>query len=256
MPETISPGGSNRTTNDVIFSILEGLMQGTSRMLDFGAGTGHMSQRVGELMIKKGMDPARYLHACEIAPEKFQYGKVECRAISTDSRIPFEDNSFDIIYSIEVLEHTPRPYDFFEEAGRKLKKGGRLIFSVPNTLQMQSRLKFLFTGFGEMYPPPSIHMKNAGRICGHIMPLNYSQFSYALRKAGFSSIAFHSDRKKKSAVFPALLLYPFLKLGTLQYGRSLKRYDLEVWEETRDVVRTMNTFSMLTSRSCIIVASK
>lgn len=254
--EQLRPKGSNTVTNDVIFGLIKDLITPKSSILDFGAGNGFMCWRIGELLEKKGMLPNEHLAACEIAPEKFQYGKVKCHAIATDSKIPFNNENFDIIYAIEVLEHAPRPYDFFKEAYAKLKPGGRLIFSVPNTLQLQSRLKFLLTGFGEMYPPPSIHDRNAGRICGHIMPLNYPYFHYGLRKAGFSGIEFHADRRKKGALFLTALLYPFIRAGSRGYDKDLKKYDPEVWEETKMVLTDMNSLDMLTSRSCIITARR
>jgi 2-polyprenyl-3-methyl-5-hydroxy-6-metoxy-1,4-benzoquinol methylase len=163
MPETVIPKGSNRATNDAVFALIEGLIGRDSRVLDFGAGAGYMTRRVGELMELKGMDHRGRLEACEVAPEQFLYDRVDCRRASVHSTIPFEDESFDIIYAIEVLEHAPRPYDFFDEAYSKLREGGRLIFSVPNLLHMLSRLKFLLTGFGELYPPrPSIRRTPAG----------------------------------------------------------------------------------------------
>jgi hypothetical protein len=39
--------------------------------------------------------------------------------IGINSEIPVDDESQDMIYTIEVLEHVPRPYDFFLEAGKK-----------------------------------------------------------------------------------------------------------------------------------------
>lgn len=119
----------------------------------------------------------------------------------------------------------PRPYDFFLEAGRKLKPGGHLIFSVPNALHFKSRLRFLLTGYPEMFGPPSSLDKNAGRICGHIMPLGYAQFVYGLRRAGFTGIEFHADRLKRSSLVLSIVSYPLLWIGAWLNDRDLKRYD-------------------------------
>jgi SAM-dependent methyltransferase len=173
-----------------------------------------------------------------------------------DSVIPFPDASFDLIYAIEVLEHTFRPYDFFKQAFAKLKKGGHLIVTVPNSLHFKSRLSFLFSGFAEMFGPCSTREKNAGRICGHIMPLNYANFVYALRTAGFSEMEFARDRTKKSSMAWSLVFYPFLKIASVLYDRGLRAYDKEVWEENRDVVYRVNSLDVLTSRSCIMIARK
>jgi SAM-dependent methyltransferase len=253
---TIKPGGSNKITNDVIFSLITKRINNNSKVLDFGAGAGHMCQRIGNYFEQLGEQPADHIFACEIATEKFQYTNVECRKISMDSIIPYEDESFDIIYAIEVIEHTKRPYDFIDQAYQKLRKGGWLIFSAPNILHFKSRLKFLLTGFGEMYGPLSSDEKNAGRICGHIMPLNYSNFIYGVKKSGFKSFDLFIDRRKKSAAFLSFLFFPLLKFSSFMYNKSLKKYDEEVWEENKDLVRKVNSLDLLSSRSCIIAAQK
>lgn len=45
--------------------------------------------------------------------------------------LPFKDNSFDTYASFEVLEHIDYPETFFAEAARVLKKGGKMLVSVP-----------------------------------------------------------------------------------------------------------------------------
>ena len=256
MSAEIRAGGSNKITNDVILGLVKERITPGSRLLDFSAGQGHMSSRVGEYLLGQGVDPKDHLYACDISPEKFIYDRIECRKNTADSNIPFEDGYFDIIYAIEVVEHLPRPYDFFNEAYRKLKPGGHLIFSAPNMLHMQSRLKFFFTGFAEMFGPLSTEDKNAGRVCGHIMPLNYSHFHYGLKKARFRGIKLSIDRRKRSAKFLACLFYPLLRLGSKITDRDLEKYDREVWAENREVVYKVNSFDVLTSRSCIIAAQK
>ncbi len=247
---------SHRVTNDVIFDLLSTRLNARSRVLDFGAGAGHMSQRVGERLRELGGDPARQLVPCEIVPEAFQYAEVPCVRIGVDSVIPSADRTLDLIYSIEVLEHTFRPYDFMSEAWRALRPGGWLVFSVPNSLHMKSRWMFLLTGFPELFGPPSTAEKNAGRICGHIMPLNYSYFVYGLRRLGFEGVTFYPDRLKRSSWAMSALLYPVLKCASLWFDRQLRSYDEEVWRENRAVVWRMNSMEVLSSRSCIVVAQK
>jgi SAM-dependent methyltransferase len=247
---------SHRTTNKLISKYILERINTNSKVLDFGAGRGYMSQEIGSFFKKSNKDPRQHLFACEIDSKSFEYTDIDCLQISTDSKIPFEDNTFDLIYSIEVLEHTPRPYDFLDEAYRKLKKGGWLIFSVPNILHFQSRLKFLFSGYGEMFGPLSSDMKNAGRICGHIMPLNYGHFNYGLKKSGFKVIEYAIDRRKKGAIVPALLFYPFLKLSSFIVSKKTRNNDIELWEENKEVIKTMNSLDILSSRSCIMLARK
>ena len=256
MSHVLIRSGSHRVTNDVIFDLIASRVTADSRVVDFGAGRGHMSQRLGNYFTQRNKNPVEHLTACEITPEVFQYPEVRCRKIGVNSEIPVAETSQDLIYAIEVLEHVPRPYDFFIEAGSKLKPGGHLIFSVPNMLHFKSRLQFLFTGYTDMFGPPSTEDKNAGRICGHIMPLSYPYFVYGLKRAGFESIEFHADRLKRSALFLAALFSPLLWLGAAMNNRGLKKYDEGVWRENRDLVWRVNRLDVLSSRSCIVVAQK
>jgi ubiquinone/menaquinone biosynthesis C-methylase UbiE len=48
--------------------------------------------------------------------------------------LPFSDETFDIVYSANVLEHTDDPLQVLEESLRVLKTGGILHFEIPNFL--------------------------------------------------------------------------------------------------------------------------
>jgi len=45
--------------------------------------------------------------------------------------LPFENNYFDHILSLETLEHTPKPLIFLKELHRTLKSDGLLVMSLP-----------------------------------------------------------------------------------------------------------------------------
>jgi SAM-dependent methyltransferase len=54
------------------------------------------------------------------------------RMIKGDLHIlPFQDNTFDLILSVSVIEHTKWPWEVFEELSRILKPKGKLIISWP-----------------------------------------------------------------------------------------------------------------------------
>lgn len=52
--------------------------------------------------------------------------------ISDLSKLPFENNSFDIIISLWVLEHLIEPEAVFSEINRVLKPSGTFMFATPN----------------------------------------------------------------------------------------------------------------------------
>lgn len=49
-----------------------------------------------------------------------------------EDHFPFEDNRFDCVVAIDVLEHLDEDQSFLHEVGRVLKPGGRSIVTVPN----------------------------------------------------------------------------------------------------------------------------
>jgi SAM-dependent methyltransferase len=63
--------------------------------------------------------------------------------------LPFEDASFDIVYSANVLEHTENPNLVLQEAVRVLRPGGILHFELPNFLSY-------FEGHYMIFQPPMV----------------------------------------------------------------------------------------------------
>ena len=247
---------SHHSTNEKIFSLLKPLVKEGAKVLDFGSGKGHMVQRIGEYAKQLNLKPSDLIFPCEVEPDCFLYNEVQCTSINLDSVIPFDDNYFDAVYAIEVLEHTPRPYDFIVEAYRVLKPGGVLIISVPNMLHILSRFSMFFSGFASLFPPPSKKQKNAGRICGHIMPLSFPYFHYGMARAGFEGINLMVDRLKRSCLFWYVLLFPIIKISSFLYSRKLKKYDSAIWDENIKLVYAMNSIKVLCSRSIICKSTK
>ena len=94
MDTKIITGGSHPITNKKIYSLITENISGNSRILDFGSGSGFMTQQIGQYLEKNGLNLNEKLFACEIAPENFLYEKIKCLKIEADSKIPFDDNFF------------------------------------------------------------------------------------------------------------------------------------------------------------------
>ena len=141
-------------------------------------------------------------------PEFFIYNEVKCTSINLDSIIPFEDNYFDAVYAIEVLEHTSRPYDFIVEAYRVLKPGGILIISVPNMSHILSRFSSFFLQDSHRCSHP--HRKNKKTPVVFVVTsclLVFHTFIMVWARAGFEDINLISDRLKEAVYFG--MLYSF-----------------------------------------------
>jgi SAM-dependent methyltransferase len=78
-----------------------------------GFGQGYVASR--KLLAANGIDPERVLNC-------------------VGESLPFTDDSFDIVYSANVLEHTQNPEQVLREAMRVLRPGGQLFLEMPNFL--------------------------------------------------------------------------------------------------------------------------
>lgn len=68
-------------------------------------------------------------------------------------KMPFSDNSFDSVFSSEVLEHVFNPNEFLREINRVTKDGGMLLMSVPFTYREHEQPYDFgrYTSFGLKY---------------------------------------------------------------------------------------------------------
>jgi SAM-dependent methyltransferase len=57
----------------------------------------------------------------------------KCIIVDADKRLPFDDNSFDLVWCSEVMEHLRDPEFSANEIRRILKDGGMMILTTPNT---------------------------------------------------------------------------------------------------------------------------
>ncbi len=96
------------------------------KILDAGCGIGMFMEQFSKLtsdVYGFEYDPRKV----EIARKKFKHVEV---AGAED--IPFEDNTFDIIWFHEVLEHVNDDKKSIQELIRVLKPGGKMILFTPN----------------------------------------------------------------------------------------------------------------------------
>jgi SAM-dependent methyltransferase len=78
-------------------------------------------------------------------------GKCRFLLCADGYRLPFADESFQIVLLVAVLEHTREPWRLLAEARRVLKRGGRAIMVVPNDINMSAG-RLLLRKFPIRYP--------------------------------------------------------------------------------------------------------
>lgn len=92
-------------------------------LLDLGCGEGDLLERLGENSFGVDLNPKRLIHA---AQRRLPV------ALADGCSLPFVDNIFETVISMEVLEHVPQMERVMREANRVLDAGGCWLVSVPS----------------------------------------------------------------------------------------------------------------------------
>ena len=121
-----------------------------SRVLDAGSGTGLVTLGFYDAGYKPGMTVALDLSAGslklatgEFKKEKKTKAKKIAAVQGNVLKLPFDDETFDVVFSCGVLEYVPLD-DGLQEMSRVLKSTGRLVFIPVKPGFVGSVLEFLY----------------------------------------------------------------------------------------------------------------
>ena len=249
------PSYSHPITTQVILRLLEREELAGKKILDLGAGPGYLTWKLDEFLAKRGIDGRDAITACDLFPDQFKYDRLTCTYGDFAERLPFADGAFDIVLCMEVIEHTPDQKHLMAEIARVLKPGGRAIVTTPNTLNINSRVRYLFSGTMPLFDIMPVNQANAVFTSGHINPISAYYLYYFAKLAGFESVRFHTDRYKKSGMFWGTLFWPFIR-AVVGIGNATKRSRSPWWEENREAFAAVNSFKLLAGRTTILDAVK
>jgi len=246
---------SHVETNRKILELVKRNDLRNSLIADVGAGEGYFSKLLGDYIeTEYGVPLSQVLKSCDLFPASFKYGKIECDRVDANNRFPYRDDTFDYVCSIEVIEHLENQFEYARELHRITKDNGRVFLSTPNILNLNSRMKFLYSGFWFLFDP--LPLSSFDPTDNHINPSSIYFLAYMLYGAGFKKIYFHTSEVKRTSVMILFLLYPYIFIFWKRYCLKLKKRAPEKYEENRDVLDSMSNIRTLVTRTLILEAVK
>jgi len=246
------PPFSHPVTTEKILSLLADEDFTGKRLLDLGAGAGYFSSRLWEALERRGLDPLAIITPCDLNPELFQFDRIECVKSDFNEPLPFEDAAFDLLICMEVIEHIPNQLQLWREIARVVKPGGRALLTTPNVLNINARLRYLFSGTMPLFDIMPIADSDVVHTTGHIGPISLYYLYYFARLAGFCDVQFHIDRVKKSAVLLSPLFYAASQL--VNAAMNLRRRGKPYYPENAPAVAALNRWQTFVGRTIIIEA--
>ncbi len=115
------------------------------RVMDLGCGPGE------SVDVFRGIDPDVDWHGVDIesSPEVAGRTRTDAAFHTYDGvHLPFDDGSFDIVYSHQVFEHVRHPDRLLADVARVLRAGGSFIGSVSGLEPYHSFSLFNYTPYG------------------------------------------------------------------------------------------------------------
>lgn len=147
------------------------------KSLEIGCGKGFFSfvaAKNGRIRSSYGVDVFNDFQIKEIS----QYAeKVGYKDINNET-VPYEDNTFDLVFSMDVIEHVENDEMFVREHLRVCKKNGRVIIGTPNYFRITNLLMYLL---GKLKYPRDMGSDTYGK-CIHLREYKRNQLLDLIRK--------------------------------------------------------------------------
>lgn len=220
------------------------------RHLDVGAGAGQLIE-----LFRQRFQTESF--ACDYTDKlmKLPGQKVDIANLNSE-KLPYPGASFDLVTATEVVEHLENHRDVLRELHRVLKPGGLCILTTPNILNLNSRLRFLWFGYWNLFGPLPVKHGSLYSTGGHINPISYFYLAHSLMDAGFTDVKLRVDKFQRSAV-PKLLFWfvPIKIFGALAWRKEVRKYHT-IDEANAPLVRATNSIPMLLGRTIVVAVAK
>ncbi|MDP4195854.1 MAG: class I SAM-dependent methyltransferase [Bacteroidota bacterium] len=173
----------------------------TGKLLDLGSGQGGL---VEEALLRGydayGVEPGEEF--VKLSKLRLKNNKLdETKVLNVNGEnLPFEDNTFDYVISLQVLEHVKDPIPILKEIFRVLKPNGKCYLSCENYLAFKEQhyrvkwLPLLPKFLGAIYL--RLKKKNPSFLLEYVHYTTYPQIWRMIKKVGFINETYN-DRIQK-----------------------------------------------------------
>ena len=114
---------TQRNRRLIEFFVAAGFLRPGSRVLDVGAGAGHIADAIRQRLPDAAM-------TC-VEGDPASQASLRARGYPCQAALDGPGEAFDAILLIEVIEHVPRPIEFLTACAARLAPGGRLFLTTP-----------------------------------------------------------------------------------------------------------------------------
>jgi putative flippase GtrA len=137
-------------------------------VLDIGCGSSHTLSRYDGVGIDSNKDKVDFMNSHQSGLKRNRYLVADARAL------PFEDNTFDAVLCIEVLEHLENPAEVITEIARVAKPNARIVLATPDYSKPLAYILDIMTPYGgdHTYRFSRKQLQKLCRACG-LKPLGH-----------------------------------------------------------------------------------
>ncbi len=197
-------------------------------VLDVASGAGYGSQMLAkEANSVEGLDYSK--DAVVYARKNFP-AKNLTYSIGDALNMPYDDNVFDVVVSLETIEHLPDPDKFISEVKRVLKPNGLLIVSTPNDDEFMDGNEF------------HIHEFQFTEL-DRLIKTNFSKYNYYYQGTYFAASLFKQDEFTKGFDEKQII-------ATATFGQPTKKaiYFLAIASNAKDALPELESNLIIADR--------
>ncbi len=160
--------------------------QKNSTILDLGCGDGYLSRYLFNskgLQITSGLDVSKR-YVSKAKKNNYNPQVYKSFQVGSANNLPYKDQFFDLVFSNCVIEHIPGFQVILYEISRVLKKGGKLIFTVPTTQFGQYSYIYQFFKKIGWHTISTLYRSSLNKRLYHYNIYDLTQWKSFLNKAG------------------------------------------------------------------------